>query len=49
MCLLGLTHLGLAAGDRFWTAPASAWTQKKIWNGEDVPRDRALQQGNAGR
>jgi len=49
MCLLGLTHLGLAAGDRFWTAPASAWTQKKIWNGEDVPRDRALEQRNAGR
>jgi rhamnogalacturonyl hydrolase YesR len=45
MCLMGLVHLGLPANDPFWTAPPADWTQKKIWSGEDVPRDHAL--GNA--
>jgi len=41
VCLTGLVHLGLPADDPFWTAPASNWTQKRIWAGEDIPRDRA--------
>lgn len=44
VCLTGLVHLGLPADDPFWTAPAAPWTQRRIWAGDDVPRDRALQQ-----
>jgi rhamnogalacturonyl hydrolase YesR len=43
LCLMGLVHLGLPAEDRFWTTPAGSWTQRRIWNGQDVPRDHALQ------
>jgi hypothetical protein len=42
-CLEGLIHLGLPADDPFWTAPAADWTQKKIWSGQDVPGDHALE------
>ena len=42
-CLVGLIHLGLPASDPFWTAPAADWTQKKIWSGQDVPPDHALE------
>ncbi len=41
LCLNGLLHLGLAADDPFWTAPAQAWTQKRLWAGENVPADHA--------
>lgn len=44
LCLCGLIQLGLPADDPFWTAPAEAWTQKKIWSGEDLPADHALQE-----
>ena len=46
MGLMGLVHLGLPANDPFWTAPPADWTQKKIWSGEDVPRDHALGHAN---
>jgi hypothetical protein len=42
LCLTGLLHLGLPADDVFWTSPAKAWTQKRLWAGEDVPADHAL-------
>jgi hypothetical protein len=42
VCLTGLVHLGLPADDPFWTAPSAAWTQLRVWSGEDVPRDRFL-------
>lgn len=42
LCSVGLLHLGLPANDPFWTEPDQAWTQKRIWSGEDVPADRAL-------
>lgn len=41
LCLNGLLHLGLPATDPLWTAPARDWTQKRIWNGENVPADHA--------
>lgn len=41
LCLNGLLHLGLAADDPFWTAPTQAWTQKRLWAGENVPADHA--------
>lgn len=45
VCLTGLVHLGLPADDPFWTASPVAWTQRRIWAGEDVPRDRAARPG----
>lgn len=44
LCLTGLVHLGLAADDPFWTAPAAGWTQKRIWAGEDIPADHAYKE-----
>ena len=41
LCLVGLLHLGLPATDPFWTAPASDWTQKRLWSGQDVRADHA--------
>ena len=46
VCLTGLAHLGLSADDPFWTAPYADWTQKRIWTGQDVERDRALRDGS---
>ncbi len=43
ICLTGLIHLGLPANDPFWLAPADDWTQKKIWSGQDIPADHALE------
>jgi hypothetical protein len=34
--------LGLPASDEFWSAPAAAWTSVKVWNGENVPADHAM-------
>ena len=42
LCLTGLVHLGLPAQDELWTAPAKPWTQKRIWAGEDISPDHAL-------
>lgn len=44
LCLTGLVHLGLPADDPFWTAPAEAWTQQRIWAGQDIPADHALKE-----
>lgn len=41
LCSVGFLHLGLPAGDEFWTAPAAAWTAQKAWNGESFPIDHA--------
>jgi hypothetical protein len=34
--------LGLPAGDEFWSAPPMPWTSVKIWRGDDVKADHAL-------
>lgn len=34
--------LGLAADDPFWTRPEEPWTQKRLWNGENLPADHCL-------
>jgi hypothetical protein len=44
LCLTGLVHLGLPPEHTFWTAPAAPWTQQRIWRGDDVPADKALQE-----
>ena len=43
ICLTGLIHLGLPANSPFWLFPAADWTQKKIWSGQDIPGDHALE------
>jgi len=42
-CLTGLVHLGLPADDPFWKTAPHPWTQRRIWSGDDVPRDKALE------
>ncbi|WP_207531911.1 DUF2264 domain-containing protein [Desertivirga arenae] len=34
--------LGLPETDEFWASPAAPWTSLKVWNGQDVPADHAL-------
>ncbi|HEV8284186.1 MAG TPA: DUF2264 domain-containing protein [Chitinophagaceae bacterium] len=34
--------LGLPETDEFWSAPAQPWTAVKVWSGQDVPLDHAL-------
>ncbi|MBL7767849.1 MAG: DUF2264 domain-containing protein [Flavipsychrobacter sp.] len=36
MCMVGLTHLGIPAEKAFWQEEATAWTQQRIWNGENL-------------
>jgi hypothetical protein len=42
LCSVGLLQLGLPADNIFWTAPAAPWTQKRIWAGENIPADHAI-------
>ena len=42
LCSVGLLPLGLPPTDEFWNAPATAWTQQKIWAGENLPADHAM-------
>ena len=42
LCTFGLLQLGLPSGDPYWTGPDEAWTQKRLWSGEDLPGDHAL-------
>jgi hypothetical protein len=44
LCTEGLLHLGLPANDPLWTDLPAAWTQKRIWSGEDVPADHAIKE-----
>lgn len=34
--------LGLPQSHAFWSAPAADWTQKRLWNGEDLPAGHSL-------
>ncbi len=42
LCSAGLLPLGLPPTDEFWSTPAAAWTQQKLWAGENLPADHAL-------
>jgi len=35
--------LGLPETDEFWTAPAQPWTSVRIWSGQNVPADHAIE------
>jgi hypothetical protein len=42
LCSTAFLVLGLPPSDPFWSEPDADWTQKKIWNGEAVPIDHAI-------
>lgn len=42
LCAVAWLPLGLPNSDPFWAAPATPWTSKKIWSGENVEADHAL-------
>lgn len=41
-CALGFLPLGLPAAHSFWAAPPEKWTAQKIYDGEDMPADKAI-------
>ncbi len=41
LCSEAFLVLGLEEDNEFWSAPEAPWTQKKIWNGEAIPIDKA--------
>ena len=43
LCTAGLLPLGLSPRDPFWSAPAARWTAQRLWAGEALPRDHALE------
>lgn len=42
LCSAVFIALGLPETDGFWADEAADWTQKKVWNGQDIPCDKAL-------
>jgi hypothetical protein len=44
LCAVGLLPLGLPPSDPFWGAPPADWTAKKLWSGQNLNTDHALQQ-----
>jgi hypothetical protein len=47
LCTAGLLPLGLPATDEFWHAPAERWTSQKLWAGEPMMADHAINDGPA--
>ena len=44
LCSAVFVALGLPADSEFWSSPAQDWTQKKVWNGVDIPCDKAYKE-----
>ena len=42
LCSTALLPLGLAPSDPFWAGPATDWTTRKIWAGQDTQADHAI-------
>jgi hypothetical protein len=42
LCTEVFLPLGLPDTDEFWSAPAMPWTSVKIWHGENVHADHAM-------
>ena len=42
LCSAAWLPLGLPHTHAFWSSPAAAWTQKKVWAGEDASADHAM-------
>jgi len=43
LCTAAFLPLGLPSTNRFWSAPAAKWSSAKVWSGEDMPVDHALE------
>ena len=42
LTLCGFLPLGLVEDDPFWSEPDADWTSRRIWNGEDLTCDHAI-------
>jgi hypothetical protein len=42
LCASVFLPLGLPETDEFWVSPAAPWTSVKVWSGQDIPGDHAL-------
>jgi hypothetical protein len=42
LCSAAWLPLGLPHTHAFWADADAAWTQKKVWVGEDLPADHAI-------
>jgi len=42
MCAAAFLPLGLPETDEFWTGNYAEWTNKKAWNGVNIPKDHAM-------
>ncbi len=47
LCSAAFLPLGLPATDPFWSGPSRPWTSKKIWSGEQIGLDHALEEHSA--
>lgn len=44
LCSVGLLPLGLPPADPFWSDPPAPWTSQRLWSGESLPADHALEE-----
>jgi hypothetical protein len=42
LCTAAFLPLGLSAEDEFWSGPDAPWSAKKVWSGQDLSADHAL-------
>jgi hypothetical protein len=42
LCSVGLLPLGLPATAAFWSTPRERWTSQRLWSGENLRADHAL-------
>jgi len=43
LCSVGLLPLGLPPADPFWSDPPAPWTSQRLWSGEALAADHALE------
>ena len=44
LCTTAFLPLGLAVTHPFWSSPAADWTQRKIWSGQSMSADHAMEE-----
>jgi len=47
LCSVGLLPLGLPPTDPFWSDPPATWTSQRLWSGESLSADHALEDSPA--